>query len=292
MPIHRDTDVRSALRDYEAGERLRYGACHNRRPGVGVNRRGNFRGYGGGAAAPAAPLTAADYPDHANLLSLYIADVGWTAGTSWADQKTSDGSQDLSIVAGTPTQDSDVANGRAGINFAAGDVIQGSTAGDWTYLHNGTGGTIFVVCQSTNTGDATQYVFDTDNQRSGTGIDYAWDKGTERILFSVQNAGSSAVATGTAVGSVPAGSGWYSSFQLDTSQPSGDRYRFRINGTARTSGNPSALSSSNPTQAAKIGHATTGRWDGYSLLISTYNAWLSDADLAEVEAFITDYYGL
>ena len=116
MPIHRDTDVRSALRDYEAGERLRYGAA-SRRPGVGVGRRSGFRGYGGGGAAPAESF---DPPTTNLVMGLWDEGIVLTSGkvSQWTDQSGTGNS----VTQGTASKRPVVSSADA--DFGGRDVVQ------------------------------------------------------------------------------------------------------------------------------------------------------------------------
>lgn len=271
-----------------------------RRPNTGFGRRDGFRNAGGQAVAQA-PATISD------LKVWFRADRGVTLNGStvsaWADQAALGGAQDMSqgTAAEQPTyvaSDADFA-GQPSLQFdGTTDKLIAATAADWTFMSNGLGLTVFLVCR-VSADVASQLLLDNNNgdvtaSNSATGLVLQHQGGAnDRFHLVITRSAAGAVVDAlTSASSVVAPASGILVFRYLEGRADNE-YDLRWNRTSHASGN----STNAPSASAPAGPLCIGaQWFSEGLLfngdipeLAMYTRYLSDTEVTQLEAYASRY---
>jgi hypothetical protein len=256
--------------------------------------------FGGGYFAPAFVPT-----DLANLKAWYDASdtatitVSGTAVTQWNDKSTNGYNLTQGTAGLRPQSNTRTQNGLNAIDFDGGDdILNASTASDWTFLSNTSGATVFVTAYadaaadgrllwSTNGGSAIYtgsngYVQSTDLMAIGTTRAVNGTSAMD-VYLSTPSATDNTAFTMTA------------QFDLGQATASARGYIWK-NGASQTNNNTetASASASAPQTPLAIGNIPTYSlaWDGLICEVIMYNAILNATDRGKVETYLAAKWGI
>ena len=254
----------------------------------------------GGAIPPFDPTSIANCKAWYDASDTATITVSGTAVTQWNDKSgnsknLTQGTAGLRPLSGVRTQ-----NGKNAIEFDGGDdILNASTASDWTFLSNTSGATIFMAVFADTASDG-RWLWSTYGGSFGFVGSY------QSVLSS-----SDLISIGSAVGN-----GALAAMYLDTSTPvATDNTAFTItsqfdlgkatanqrgylakNGGTQVNNNTAtdAASASAPQTPLAIGNIPSYSlaWDGLICEIIIYNAVLNATDRGKVETYLAAKWGI
>lgn len=226
-----------------------------------------------------------------------------SAVTQWNDKSGNGFHVTQSTSAQRPSSGVNTINSKNVLTFGGDDVLQASTASDWTFLHNATGSTVFAVSIHDNTGAAEFPIFATSTGSSQVGCALRISYDTPPAPFTIGPFVSTGGGSGTLVslisgGAVTAGTAFYTSGIWDNNNATlASRSKWRQNGGAEfgTNTQDDAPSSSNPANALFIGANNTAGTTGYTGKIAEiimYTGVLSSGDITKVNSYLASKWGI
>ena len=251
------------------------------------------------AVTPEIGVTSTDsVATYAGTTGAYISAYGATLSgyelvSAWADQsgngyhltQPTASSQpryvDTSVIAGS------VLNGRPVLrfNYATATHMAAATAADWTFLHNGTGATVAMVCNRLQNpaGVNLSYYFDTTSGGNGRGLS---------LSRSISNDTTAIVYNDSTFAQTSVQSGPSDNEAVFVRFGSSNTLSLNINGRESSTTIASA-SSSAPALPFSFGRAdvTGNMMFGYVAEMRIYNRYLSDAEIVQLREYWAGRYG-
>ncbi len=187
-------------------------------------------------------------------------------------------------------------NGRPSVDQAAATLaVKAGTASDWTFLHDGSGCTIFAVVRPTTNAGGVQILLDTTSTTAAAtnGVAIYFDGANDTFRFFVTNGAAAIVNSAVSAGSSPADTTHAIAVRFLEGRPVAE-YVVRARGVEIAAGNttgvPAAGAATSALSIGALGNLTAG-FIGSEAEIAIYNRFLSDAECAQLEAYAAARYG-
>lgn len=223
-----------------------------------------------------------DYITLATGISAWVSRAG-SLGTATLSQGT---------AANQPLYTTSVATlgNRPAVQFdGTNDSLFGATASQWTFLHNGSGATIFMVLRADSTGGATQRVFSTSESATEHGCLFQLTTTTARALvYNGSGTAASDLNSSTSALFARDVSRWQV-WDYDTSN--GQDLYVSGSSATQTAGSPSATAA---TRALRIGaNSSSGSaFKGFIAQVIVYTRVISAAERAALASWANQQYGV
>ena len=192
-----------------------------------------------------------------------------------------------------------------GSNNAAGDFYYGSSASDWTFIHDGSDNTIFIVATPSTLTSNINFLFATGTGgQTGTGIHIAFD---DRASLSKNYSWFSVIARGQ-TGTVASITNNNQGFPVNTFKVyriendlnnSSSAYAHAIYGNnsfiagqSSVDNSPSTNNPSNPLYIGGIAGTFFTSFTGYIAEVVIYDRLLTTQEITDVEKYLSTKYGL
>jgi hypothetical protein len=234
----------------------------------------------------------------ANLKAWYDASdtatisLSGSAVTQWNDKSGNSYNLTQGTAARRPQSGVNTLNSKNVITFDGNDVLQASTASNWTFLNNSGGATIFFTAYY-DTSAVQTTIYDTAGATTGA-IGVTTFRGSSDKLgaFVVYGSGGNYVSLDSNLQTLTDATAFYWSMKSDNNNATAaNRIKVRLNGGAEVGANAStnAPSASAPAHALFVGSYDTAGTSGFQGRIAElimYSGILSETDISSVNAYL------
>lgn len=211
--------------------------------------------------------------------------------SSLNDQATSGGVDfEQSTEAAKPGYDSTGINNLPSLTFdGSSDYMVAGTGSSFNYLHNGTGGTLYMVFRTGATISADTTLFDNVNVTTSNRGLFAYFTSPTGLLLRVCNGSAAVWSTTITVAAA-------TDYQLVITHSTADGYVVRLNGSAVANGSYAASASTSDAFSGFYLNRISGSASLYANAtiadIAFFNTVLSGANLTTLESYGTSRYSL
>ena len=234
----------------------------------------------------------------ANLKAWYDASdtatisLSGSAVTQWNDKSGNSYNLTQGTAARRPTSGVNTLNSKNVITFDGNDVLQASTASNWTFLNNSGGATVFMAAYY-DTSAVQTMIFDTSGSTTGAvGVTTFRGSADKLGAFVVYGSAGNYVSLDSNLQTLTDATAFYWSMKLDNSNATAaNRIKVRLNGGAEQGANAStnAPSASAPAQPLFLGSYDSAGSQGFQGRIAEiimYSGILSAGDISLVNAYL------
>ena len=221
-----------------------------------------------------------------------------SAVTQWNDKSGNSYNLTQGTAARRPTSGVNTLNSKNVITFDGNDVLQASTASNWTFLNNSGGATVFMAAYY-DTSAVQTMIFDTSGSTTGAvGVTTFRGSADKLGAFVAYGTGGQYVSLDSNLQTLTDATAFYWSMKLDNSNATAaNRIKTRVNGGAESGANTytNSPSASAPAQALLLGSYDTAGSQGFQGRIAEiimYSGILSAGDISSVNSYLASKWAL